>query len=167
MIPNVHQLQAAWNSQSAGLGLRAPIEVETQLATHTPHGLPAGKCAVYLFSLASDPGCVLKVGKAGPQSNARFQSHHYGVDRAPSTLARRLVEATELWSELGFDALYANIPGRWIRRNTDRVNFYLDASAQHALEELEKMLLARLNPLFEGRRPWTARQLLQRSANGS
>jgi hypothetical protein len=81
---------------------------ERQLAPHQPHGLPGGRCAVYVFSLSSTygelcpagPHRVLKIGKAGPRSSARFQSQHYGSRRAPSTLAGKLVTTPEVWAYL-------------------------------------------------------------------
>jgi hypothetical protein len=81
---------------TAALGLSCPeIEVENQPAPHRQPKLPCGKCAVYVFSLSSAYGCrcpagrgrVLKVGKAGPKTKARFESQHYNVRSAQSTLS--------------------------------------------------------------------------------
>ena len=58
---------------------------------HPPHELeplPSGMRGVYVFSLTDEagyrcpggPGRVLKVGKAGPNSRARWTSHHYGCN---------------------------------------------------------------------------------------
>jgi hypothetical protein len=68
----------------AALGPSSAITIshEGQPAPHTSHVLPIGKCAIYVFSLSegygstvpAGPSRVLKVGKAGPNSNARFQS---------------------------------------------------------------------------------------------
>lgn len=79
---------------------------ERQLAPHQTHALPRGRCAVSVFSLSAmhdalcpaGPHRVLKVGKAGPRSNARFQSQHYGSRRAPSTLSGRLATTPEAWA---------------------------------------------------------------------
>jgi hypothetical protein len=116
--------------------------------------------AVYVFSLSATHGesCpagprrVLKIGKAGPRSSARFQSQHYGSRRAPSTLAGKLVTMPEVWAYLGVGRQGMQDPGRWIREHTDRDNFYLDADTEHLLGRLELFLQARPQPLFEGPR---------------
>jgi len=111
-----------------------------------------------VFSLSAKHGAlcpdgphrVLKVGKAGPRSNARFQSQHYGSRRAPSTLAGRLATTPEAWAFLGVGVQDLGDLGRWIREHTDRDNFYLNAAAEHLVDRLEQFLQARLHPLFEG-----------------
>lgn len=161
MISTMQQLVREWQMRTAMSASPVTVALETQPACHVPKALPLGKCAVYVFSLAptrasgSDNGAmrVLKVGKAGPKSNARFQSHHYGIERASSTLARSLVEASGLWDEIGFASVYASLPGRWIRQHTDRFNLYLDAAESDLLADLEQFMQARLVPLFEGRTP--------------
>ena len=134
------------------------VEHETQRAPHHPHSLPPGKCAVYVFSISTSygEGCragvhrVLKVGKAGPNSNARFQSQHYNPGSAPSTLGATLVNSTIFWPYLGISHLAKEKVGAWIRENTDRDNFYLDSSEQELLGTLEKFLRGMLGPVFEG-----------------
>src|SRR5207244_8735831 len=72
------------------------FEHEVLLAPHYPRGLPAGKCAVYVFSLCESagkscpegPNRVLKVGNVGPNSNARFLSQHYNMNSSVSYLAQ-------------------------------------------------------------------------------
>jgi hypothetical protein len=57
-------------------------------------------CAAHVFSLSKNYGDrvpagrnrILKVGKAGCNSNARFQSQHYNPSSAPSNLAHSLLE---------------------------------------------------------------------------
>ena len=57
------------------------IRVETLKMPHrAPPSLPKGKMAVYVFS---DKERVLKVGQAGPKSQARYTSQHYKVGSAP------------------------------------------------------------------------------------
>src|SRR5712691_3494437 len=94
----------------SGLGLSCvEIAVESQLAPHKPHKLSVDKCAVYVFSLSSMHGSrcpagrgrVLKVGKAGPNCSPRFQSQHYNVGSAPSTLSGMLLKGRILWPYLG------------------------------------------------------------------
>ncbi len=73
------------------------------------------------------------MGKAGPKSNARFQSQHYNPRSAQSTLAGALMKSRILWSYLGSAELTAAEVGNWIRRNTDRDNFYLTSADEPAL----------------------------------
>ena len=131
---------------------------ESQTAPHQPHSLPTGKCAVYVFSLSEScgrgcpcgPNKVLKVGKAGPKSNARFQSQHYHPNSARSTLAQSLLSSPILWRYLGISTLDEGTIANWIKHNTDRDNFYLDAEEMNVCGALEKYLRARLGPVFEG-----------------
>lgn len=65
------------------------MKVVYQPLNHKPLALPEGKMAVYTFVYNGNQ--FLKIGKAGPNSSPRYQSHHYYIDRGPSTLARSLV----------------------------------------------------------------------------
>ncbi len=146
-------LAAGW----LGLHVRDP-QHESQLAPHVPHPLGPGTCAVYVFSLSESygkscpagPHRVLKVGKAGPKSNARFQSQHYSAKAAPSTLAASLVTARILWPYLGVHNLTEDQVGGWIRANCDRDNFYILATSEFGLGQLEQYMRAMLGPVFEG-----------------
>ena len=65
------------------------IEIEKLPAPHKPPSrLPLGKMAVYVFH--SGTTC-LKVGKAGPKSQARYTSQHYNPKSAMSTLAASML----------------------------------------------------------------------------
>jgi hypothetical protein len=137
---------------------RVPIRHEVHLAPHRSGSLPAGCCAAYVFSVSESYGrrCpagshrVLKVGKAGVNSNARFQSQHYNPGSAPSTLAGTLARSRILWPYLGIESLDEQKVGAWIRENTDRDNFYLDVRDATLLGDLERYLRARLGPAVEG-----------------
>jgi hypothetical protein len=64
---------------------RNEIEVEYLVAPHRPPiRLPINKMAAFGFWGA---GMWLKIGKAGPNSNARYTSQHYNAGSAQSTLA--------------------------------------------------------------------------------
>lgn len=134
------------------------MEHEYQPAPHQPHKLRTGKCAVYVFSLpdTSNPAppagrnCPLKVGMAGPKSNARFQSHHYDPRRANSTLAGSILQAPWQWQQIGAPLLSETTIGAWLIQRTDRDNFYLAAQHTDLLRELETFLKRRLRPMFEG-----------------
>ncbi|MDP2949709.1 MAG: hypothetical protein Q8P22_09265 [Chloroflexota bacterium] len=159
MIQNVESLISDFWQAAALAHLsssKMAIEHEQQLAPHTPHALPKGKCALYVFSLSESYGgsCpagahrVLKVGKAGSNSNPRFQYQHYNPSSAESTLSGSIWGCRVLWPYLGI----AEIPdvGGWIRTCADRDNFYLEQSAGSVLHELERYMRGRLGPVFEG-----------------
>lgn len=131
---------------------------EQQLAPHQPHKLPAGKGAVYVFSLSkawgeqcgAGPGCVLKVGKVGPNSNARFESQHYNAGSAPSTLAARLLQHPEAWEPPALSNPTKVSINTWLKARTDRDNFYIAGEETKLRSLFETFLHARLKPLFEG-----------------
>lgn len=125
---------------------RSDIEVETLKAPHRPPGrLPSGKMAVYVFSYGD---IVLKVGKAGPNSGARYTSQHYNAASAPSTLAARLLKEG---NQIGVSGLTAESAGDWIKRYTNRTNFIVRAECGiPSLTLLETFLQCKLKPRFEG-----------------
>ena len=131
----------------AGIHLSASdLAVERTVAPHCPpKRLPAGKMAVYVFSYGDT---VLKVGKAGPNSAARFTSQHYNPSSAPSTLATSILKAGQ---GLGITGLSPETVGSWIKANTDRTNFLLSVNCGvPVLTLLEAFLQCRLKPRFEG-----------------
>lgn len=159
MIQNPETVINEFRDAMEQIGLRCgDIQHELQTCPHTPHGLPPGKCAIYVFSLSKSSGkrCpagagrVLKIGKAGPNSNARFQSQHSYPGRAPSTLATMLINSRILWRYLGIKELRNVQVENWIGENTSRDNFYLDAVDNDILGELERYLEGRFGPVFEG-----------------
>ena len=131
----------------AGFSLAArDLMVESFTAPHRPPTrLPPGKMAVYLFD---HHGRALKVGKAGPNSNARYTSQHYSPGAARSTLAASLLKRG---AEIGVRDITDSTVGEWIRANTDRHNFLLDSDYPiRLLTLLESFLQCRLDPVFEG-----------------
>ena len=121
------------------------IRVEVLPMPHRPSSLPKGKMGVYVFS---DKERVLKVGKAGPRSQARWTSQHYNAGSAPSTLAGSLLKDEDAVRRCGLNE--ENVSD-WIRENTDRVNFLLDAGeGVWILTLLEAFTQCRLRPVFEG-----------------
>ena len=96
------------------------ITVEYLSAPHVPPTrLPPGKMAIYVFSSGGD---VLKVGKVGAKSQARYTSQHYSPGSAMSTLAASILADRARFGLIDVDE--ASI-GRWIRENVDRVSFVL------------------------------------------
>jgi len=98
---------------------------------------------------------------AGPNSNPRWQSHHYGPTRAMSTLAWSLVRYghfAEKESPLlpGLRAKLEQVGpdtiGEWMKANTDRVNMLIGEEAgSPGLRQLEAIAHRVLEPVFEGR----------------
>ena len=131
----------------AGVSLDADdIRIEILKAPHVaPSKLPAGKMAVYVFSRNDE---ILKVGKVGPKSHARYTSQHYNVGSAMSTLAGSLLADKELIALVPLDQ---NNVGSWIRSNVDRVNFIVSMKLGiRVLSLLEAFIQCRLKPRYEG-----------------
>jgi hypothetical protein len=77
------------------------IKVEYFCAPHRPPAnLPAGMMAVYAFWW---DGVWLKVGKVGPNSQARYTSQHYNAGSAQSTLAGSMINDPQMRTLPGFD----------------------------------------------------------------
>lgn len=131
----------------AGVSL-APdaIMIDQRPAPHVPpKAPPPGRMAVYVFSFGPR---VLKVGKVGPNSAARYTAQHYNAGSAKSTLSASLIKHGECIGVAGLND--TNVSG-WIRENTERVNFILDAALGiHVLNLIEAFLQCRLQPEFEG-----------------
>ena len=134
----------------------AAVYLEFLPAPHRPPtALPQDMQAIYAFLLGD--GC-LKVGKAGPKTQARFTSQHYGFN-APSTLAKSLLRnpspaATLLPTERAsepWDLAEATV-GAWLKDNTSRLHLFIPAAVGGLpLTLMEGFMQCRLRPVFEGR----------------
>ncbi len=110
---------------------------------HKPVGLPRSKMGVYVFWY---DGQFLKIGKAGPNSSARFLSQHYGL-KAPSTLAKSILNDANM-TALGINE--ANV-SEWIKSNCRRIDVIIDVSAGiFTLELIEGILHYAYEPKYEG-----------------
>lgn len=118
--------------------------VEFHEAPHkSPVSLPTGKMAIYGFWGAGE---WLKIGKAGPNSQARYTSQHYNPASARSTLAASLARDPEMLRLPGFDPAKS---GEWIKSHTHRVNILLSSwRGKRMLALLEAFLHIRLNPRY-------------------
>ena len=130
-------------------GVRVPdnaLSVETLPAPHRPPtALPKGKVAVYVFVWKEQ---CLKVGKVGPNSQARYTSQHYLPSSSNSNLAKSIPSARD---RLGLAAVSESNVGSRIKANVDRLNFLLDAGCGvPVLTLLESFQQCRLRPMFEG-----------------
>ncbi|NLI65069.1 MAG: hypothetical protein GX367_10085 [Bacteroidales bacterium] len=120
------------------------LEIIDRGKPHKPEPLPAGKMGVYLF-LYDD--VFLKIGKAGPKSNARFYSQHYNPKSARSTLAASILSDK---SNIAGTITESNI-GDWIKENCHRIDILLDADVGiFALELIEAALHYKYEPIYEG-----------------
>jgi len=132
---------------------RSGISHDSWKAPHQPRDPPSGCGAVYVFSLSlmtharAGAGRVLKVGKAGPNSNARFRYQHYAPGSAMSTLAGAIENNRLLWGYVGYPGKATDV-GTWIKENTDRDNFYF--KNEDLIGRFEVYAKARLGPAFEG-----------------
>lgn len=154
MIDNVQNLISDFVAVAklAGFSISSvDIEHEMLHAPHHPASLPIGKQAVYVFSLTNASKLVLKVGKVGSNSNARFLSQHYNPKSSNSNLSKSLLKDQSVWVKLEISDLSEINVGEWIKQNTDRDNFYLNSDfGLPLLSLLEVFLQCRLQPIFEG-----------------
>jgi hypothetical protein len=122
------------------------IVTETLPAPHEPpRRLPQGKLAVYIFSRGAE---VLKVGKAGHNSEARYTSQHYNPRSARSTLAASILQDEDIAKRIACDE---RTMGNWMKSNLDRTNILLEQRfGVSVLTLLEVFLQCRLKPKYEG-----------------
>jgi len=122
------------------------IKLELLPAPHNaPTKLPTGKMAIYIFWI---DGRCLKVGKAGPKSQARFTSQHYNPKSAASTLAASILKSKDdfMPDNIGNDEI-----GNWIKSNVSRANILIDVDQGIAVLNLcEAFMQCRLQPIYEG-----------------
>ena len=122
------------------------VRVEALLMPHKPpSNLPVGNMAVYVFL---DGDRVLKVGRVGSNSGARYTSQHYNPRSSGSNLAKSLLGDKAAVQR--YDLNYGNVSA-WIKKNTDRVNLIVDSSlGMGLLTLLEAFVQCRLPPVYEG-----------------
>jgi len=124
---------------------KTDLAIEYLDAPHRPpSSLPGGRMAVYGFWHDGD---WLKIGQAGPNSQARYTSQHYNPNSAPSTLAASLTKDPRMAATAGFELAR---PGDWIKARCCRVNVLLPARHGKAvLALLEAFLHVRFQPRYE------------------
>lgn len=125
--------------------------------THKPTTLQSGMCGVYVFM--TDKNCF-KVGKAGSKSKARWNSHHYNLDKTtPSTLPKSIIKNKIKFknffpaaSHPGIDAMDKSNVQEWIKKNMSRIEFlFRDNGDSFTLNLLEALAQFHLKPVFEGK----------------
>lgn len=111
---------------------------------HQPKNLPSNMMSVYTFWYGTT---CLKIGRVGPNSNARFLSQHYNPESAGSTLASSILH-DNLGKDLG---ITKDTVGVWIKTNCRRIDILLNADLGNFTSELiEAVLHYKYEPLFEG-----------------
>lgn len=95
-------------------------------------------------------GRVLKVGKAGPNSAARFTSQHYSPASARSTLAGSIIKYPILWPWLGISAGYTVDIKSWMTANLDRMRIFFRQPPPEFLTTAELYVGARIGSVYEG-----------------
>lgn len=139
---------AGWPCEMRGEMLPAPHR--------PPKMMPVGFGAVYAFALAPSSvapaggGTVLKVGKAGPKSAARFTSQHYSPGSARSTLAGGIVKYPILWPWLGIGAEEAADIRSWMMARLDRLHIFVRDPSPELLTTVELYVRARIGSVYEG-----------------
>jgi hypothetical protein len=120
-------------------------KIEILPAPHRPPSkLPLGMMAIYAFWGNGD---WLKIGKVGPNSQARYTSQHYNPGSANSNLAKSVAKCSIISGLADFSA---EQPGSWIKENCHRANLLIPAShSMELLSCLEAFLHLKLRPRFE------------------
>jgi hypothetical protein len=139
------------------VGWPCEMRGEVLSAPHRPpSSLPAGFGAVYGFALRSSSaapaggGRALKVGKAGPNSTARFTSQHYSPVSAHSTLAGSILKYPILWPWLGLTADDTASIRSWMTANLDRLHIFVRQPSRELLTTVELYVRARIGSVYEG-----------------
>ena len=123
---------------------KGKVQIIDSGVPHSPTSLPEGKMAVYLFFYKNE---CLKIGKAGPNSNARYLSQHYSPKSSQSNLAKSLLE------DVKFPVKNLNEEniGDWIKQNVRRINILLDKDLNiYILNLIEAFTQLYFHPKYEG-----------------
>lgn len=123
---------------------KAKYEIIDRGIPHQPKSLPIQMMGVYTFWYEGE---FLKIGKAGPSSNARFLSQHYNPRSAQSNLAASLLSDKRMQDK----GINENNVGDWIKNNCRRVDILLNADLGiFTLELIEAALHYKYEPNYEG-----------------
>lgn len=129
---------------AAGRKIDSHYEIIDRGIPHVPQNLKRGTMGIYTFLYQDE---FLKIGKAGPNSNARFSSQHYLPSSAQSNLSKSILDDDRMQ---GLGITDDNV-GEWIKHNTSRIDILLDASLGiFTLELIEAALHFRYEPRYEG-----------------
>mgnify|MGYP003613320100 CR=1 FL=1 len=145
-MDQVKEIEKIIYGVSSALGKPIPqgkCQIIDRGVPHVPKSLPVGKMGIYTFWL---DGNALKIGKAGPSSNARFLSQHYNPKSAPSTLAASIL----VGNKHAADSTPENV-GSWIKQHCRRIDILFDSNLGiFTLELIEAALHYVYEPVYEG-----------------
>ena len=126
---------------------------------HKPTRLKKNEKGVYVF-LLNDKICF-KVGKAGSKSPARWNSHHYNIDKStPSTFTKSFLKDLTQFKTYFDSSLHDELDKLkeqknskiWIQNNISRIEFKISSEESDiALNLLEALIQFKLNPIYEGK----------------
>lgn len=112
---------------------------------------------VYVFY--HDRTCF-KVGKAGANSQARWNSHHYNLDVGTrSSMTKSIIKNLGLFKSFYGDTLTNEIQHldssnikQWIKQNVSRIEFNIDSQeSKFTLALLESLVQFYFRPVYEGK----------------
>jgi len=126
---------------------------------HKPTTLRANEKGVYVFLL--DENTCFKVGKAGSKSPARWNSHHYNIDKStPSAFTKSFLKDLTKFKTYFDSSLSNEIDNlekekkskQWIQDNISRIEFKISSEESDIVLNLfEALIQFRLNPIYEGK----------------
>ena len=131
-------------TNAAGRSIQKGYKIIDRGMPQVPKSLKPGTMGVYTFFYNGE---FLKIGKAGPSSNARFTNQHYSPSSSQSNLSKSILQDEDM-QNLG---ITADNVGEWIKQNTRRIDIILDESLGiFTLELVEAALHYRYEPKYEG-----------------
>ena len=102
------------------------------------HRYRPGYWHIYSFWM-SENDKALKIGVAGPNSAARYSSHHYNPGSSNSNLAKSILS----------DGTCSELPKEWLLRNTYRINAVFEDFSKPLAHALEAHLQLVYYPKYE------------------
>jgi len=138
-------------------GINCTIQYMEMGESHIPTRLLPNEQGVYVFFRDQQS---FKVGKAGSNSQARWNSHHYNLDeKTPSTFPKSFMSdidnfktyfPEEIHNEM--DNLNGENIKMWVRNNLSRIEYKISSEeSKIALNLLEAIVQFHFPPIYEGR----------------
>jgi len=134
------------------------MEFMSMGAAHEPSRLLPNEQGVYVF-LSGEHS--FKVGKAGSNSQARWNSHHYNLDeKTPSTFPKSFMAdlnnfKTYFSSDKHHEMENLNSQNikMWVRNNLSRIEYKISSEeSKISLNLLEALVQYNFQPIYEGRK---------------
>ncbi len=138
-------------------GVNCTIQFMEMGESHIPTRLLSSEQGVYIFFRNQQS---FKVGKAGSNSQARWNSHHYNLDeKTPSTFPKSFMADLDNFKsyfpeEIHFEMENLNRESikMWVRNNLSRIEFKISSEeSKIVLNLLEALVQFHFPPIYEGR----------------